>query len=90
MPQNSVILLNNAPYSKNSSGQEIFQDIPFTDSLLKPDLYNVIKLHKLPFRKNAIDEIMQNEGHKAVRLPPYHPDLNSIEMVWVEMQIFTF
>lgn len=86
MPQNSVILLNNAPYSKNSSGQEIFQDIPFTDSLL----YNVIKLHKFPFRKNAIDEIMQNEGHKAVRLPSYHPDLNLIEMVWVEMQIFTF
>lgn len=29
-----------------------------------------------------IDTLVQEYGHKIVRLPPYHCDLNPIEMIW--------
>lgn len=39
------------------------------------------------FVENALlifksDEIITKAGHTVLRLPPYHPDLNPIEMIW--------
>lgn len=29
---------------------------------------------------------MNNKGHNILRLPPYHPDLNPIELVWADIK----
>lgn len=29
-----------------------------------------------------IDEILKENGHIVLRLPPYHPELNPIELEW--------
>ncbi|CAH1991440.1 unnamed protein product [Acanthoscelides obtectus] len=51
------------------------------DDMLKPKPYNLIKLHKPAYKKFAIDKIMLDAGHDVLRWPPYHPDLNHIELV---------
>ena len=41
----------------------------------------LVKQHK-PEPVFEIDEILGNHGHVVARLPPYHCDLNPIEMIW--------
>lgn len=33
-----------------------------------------------------IDRYLQDRGHVPLRLPPYHPQLNPIELIWAEMK----
>ena len=33
-----------------------------------------------------IDQILQKHGHTALRLPFYHADLNTIELIWNDMK----
>ncbi|KAF9417146.1 hypothetical protein HW555_005657 [Spodoptera exigua] len=40
----------------------------------------VVKKHK-PDPIYEVDEILKQHGHEALRLPPYHCDLNAIEMI---------
>ncbi|CAH2000273.1 unnamed protein product [Acanthoscelides obtectus] len=56
--------------------------------MLKPKLYNLIKLHKPAYKKFVIDQILHDAGHDVLRLPPYHPDLNPIELVWATMKSY--
>ena len=35
-----------------------------------------------PEKKHIVDEIILNQGHLVLRLPPYHCDLNPIELLW--------
>ena len=32
----------------------------------------------------VIDNIAKKYGHKVIRLPPYHCDLNAIELIWAD------
>lgn len=56
-------------------------NIPFDESLRKPSLLMLVKKHK-PEPVYYIDELLGEHGHTVVRLPPYHCDLNPIELVW--------
>ena len=33
-----------------------------------------------------VDDIVREHGHFPLRLPPYHPDLNPIELVWGDIK----
>src|ERR1043166_2344722 len=33
-----------------------------------------------------VDEIAAQHGHEVLRLPPYHCDLNPIELVWAQVK----
>lgn len=33
-----------------------------------------------------VDQYLREHGHTSLRLPPYHPQLNPIELVWAEMK----
>jgi hypothetical protein len=33
-----------------------------------------------------IDKLFHDAGHDVLRLSPYHPDLNRIELVWAAMK----
>jgi hypothetical protein len=48
----------------------------------KPELYAKIKLHRPVHKLHAVDRLMAHHGHSVLRLPPYHPELNSIEKIW--------
>ena len=50
--------------------------------MLKPELYALIKQNKPTYKTFKIDAILANHGHSVLRLPPYHPDLSPIEMIW--------
>ncbi|XP_046684781.1 uncharacterized protein LOC124370533 [Homalodisca vitripennis] len=96
LPPKTVLVIDNASYhnkqlnpapTSNSKKAEIIQwlvnhNIPFHDKMLKTELYQIVKLNKNPHKMFEIDSILAEHGHSALRLPPYHPDLNPIEMIW--------
>ncbi|XP_053618380.1 uncharacterized protein LOC128679904 [Plodia interpunctella] len=99
IPQNSVIVMDNAAYhsvreekkptmaSTKPTMQEWLRrhNVPFDEKLRKDDLYKLIKSH---FTEDIykIDEVLKRNGHEVLRLPPYHPDLNPIELVWGDIK----
>ncbi|CAH0717739.1 unnamed protein product, partial [Brenthis ino] len=94
LPENSVVVVDNAPYhnkqhesspSSNSKKSVLQQwlterQIPFTSEMYKPQLYQLIRMNE--DKKFTIDLIMAEHNHTVLRLPPTHPDLNPIEIMW--------
>jgi transposase len=96
IPSNSIIVMDNASYHKaltedsapiaTSSKEKIRNwleknDIPCRDDCLKVEL--VTMLNKIaPSPTYIIDEIADKKGHTVLRTPPYHPELQPIEMCW--------
>ena len=100
LPANSVLVIDNASYhnvqlektpTSNSTKRDM-QDwltrhaIPFRPDMVKAELYEVVKMYKSNFKTYLIDQILQSQGHLVLRLPPYHPELNPIEMMWSEIK----
>ena len=54
-------------------------------AFLKCELYSLI-VSSNPVTVYVIDEIAKAAGHKVVRLPPYHCELNPIEMAWAQVK----
>jgi transposase len=100
LPPRSVLVIDNAPYhnvqlnkapTSSSRRAEMtdwlaVRNIPFCDSMYKPDLYTLIKLNKPRFVMYKIDAMLEEHGHSTLRLPPYHPDLNPIELIWASVK----
>ncbi|CAG5016191.1 unnamed protein product [Parnassius apollo] len=51
----------------------------------RPQLLEIVNRYK-PEPVYAVDAILKGLGHKISRLPPYHCDLNPIEMIWASMK----
>lgn len=97
LPPKSVLVVDNAAYhnvpvKKNvttaSRKTELIEwlnekNIPVDEKLTKPELYEIIQQNKFRFPvKYRLDTLLETHGHKALRLPPYHPELNPIEKIW--------
>nr|CAH7716795.1 unnamed protein product [Callosobruchus chinensis] len=54
--------------------------------MLKPELYELIKEHKQQFVQYKFDMLLGSYGHTVPRLPPYHLDLNPIELIWATVK----
>ena len=97
----SVVILDNASYhnvqkdkcpttaTRKADIQGWLQrkNIPFTSTMLKPELLELCKKNKST-PVYVIDEMLKAHGHCAIRLPPYHADLNAIELIWVDIKGF--
>ncbi|CAH2010038.1 unnamed protein product [Acanthoscelides obtectus] len=97
---NSVIVMDNASYhsrraervptmgSRKSDMQQSLREkgIPFDDSCVKAELYETIKQHKPANISYVTDEMARQCGVTVLRLPPYHCELNPIELIWAQVK----
>lgn len=51
-------------------------------TMLKAELLTMASLFKDNFNKYVVDEKAKEQNRRVLRLPPYHCELNPIEMVW--------
>lgn len=99
LPSQSIVVMDNAPYHcvklnkppTISSQKKVMQEwiknngLSYLDTMTKPELYEIIKINKKPDVFEA-DDILKQHGHQVVRLPPYHCDLNPIELIWASVK----
>ena len=52
---------------------------------VKTRVVKLAKAHKKT-KQFHIDKYLESKGHVCLRLPPYHPQLNPIELVWAEIK----
>ncbi len=96
IPDNAMIIMDNASYhntlsscsppTPNSKKERIWNwlienQIPCEKSSLKVELVTVLeKIAPLPVYE--VDEMANKQGHEILRTPPYHPELQPIELCW--------
>jgi transposase len=60
-------------------------EVQYHDKMVKPQLLELAKAHK-PAPSYTIDQLIRGHGHEVLRLPPYHPELNPIELIWSQLK----
>jgi transposase len=96
IPERSLIIMDNASYhnilaehspptpksSKKKIREWLEQNKAYCrDDCLKAELVELLaKIAPEPIY--AIDEVAKSFGHKVLRTPPYHPELQPIEICW--------
>lgn len=100
IPQKTVIVMDNASYHSrklekvpNASSNKktikewlLSKDIYFEEDYLKRELLEVVNKYKNQFNGYIIEEIAKKHDVKILRLPPYHCELNPIEMAWNQVK----
>ena len=62
--------------------------ISFPSKALRAELCSLAKQHRDIHARKIIDEIAKKSGHEVLRLPPYHCELDAIELVWADLKNF--
>ncbi|XP_018577481.1 uncharacterized protein LOC108915825 [Anoplophora glabripennis] len=100
LEDNSVIVMDNAPCHSRRVEQiptaatkkvdiELWltkKQIPFDGTLIKVELLDIVRMHKLKYNKYICDELAQQCNKIVLRLPPYHNELNPIETIWTQLK----
>ena len=53
--------------------------------MLNVELLELCRTHR-PLLTYDVDETLKQHGHTAIRMPPYHVELNSIELIWAMLK----
>jgi len=100
IPKSSIIVMDNASYhnilteysppTSTCSKERIYNwleanKIPCKDDCLKVELVEILKKIS-PEPTYQIDVIAQKHGHEVIRTPPYHPELQPIEICWAVLK----
>ncbi|XP_047000502.1 uncharacterized protein LOC124616242 [Schistocerca americana] len=99
VPQNSIVVLDNASYhnvlhekppTMHSRKADMAywlnsQNIQFDQGSIKIELLALIESNK-PTKIYTVDKLLAHYGHSVLCLPPYHPEINPIEMVWATVK----
>lgn len=56
-----------------------------SEGLLKKELF-LVSQHRSTYDKNVVDEMAKNHNMTVLRLPPYHCELNPIELIWAQVK----
>ncbi|XP_072403102.1 uncharacterized protein [Diabrotica undecimpunctata] len=95
LPANSIVVCDNTSYhsvqvnpAPNSNSKKMINmidwliknNITFNPQSFKPEYYALIKYHQNRFKSYEFDELLREYGHTPLRLLPYHPDLNPIDI----------
>lgn len=100
LEENAVIVLDNAPYHsrrlektptvawrKDTIKQWLTsKNIAFEEDMLKAELMQIAKQHKSAYNAYVVDEMAKRQNKTVLRLPPYHCELNPIEMIWADIK----
>jgi transposase len=96
IPSQSLIILDNARYhnvlledssptpQRRKSQLQAWltsSNIPWTSDMLKPELYELCKKFA-PAPTFKLDQLAEAFGHRILRIPQYHPELQPIETCW--------
>jgi len=96
IPSHSLIVMDNAVYhnvlaegsfpTPKTRKEELFawldrNCIPCTENMLKPELFELCK-RLAPTPEFKLDQIAEAAGHRILRTPQYHPELQPIETCW--------
>lgn len=96
IPENSLIIMDNASYhttlslcspptptcAKDRIRKWLMENkIPCEQDCLKAELVEILK-KIAPEPLYEVNEIAKRHGHEIVRTPPYHPELQPIEICW--------
>ena len=95
IPPNSVIVLDNASY--HSAQVELLprkhwrkdlirewltsKDIQWNTDMIKDELLKLVEPLRPKYSDKNVDKMAREAGHEVLRLPPYHCELNPIELV---------
>ena len=60
-------------------------NIQYGENFLKAELLALVKQYKSDPRYR-IGQVTREAGHTVLRLPPYHCDLNPIELIWSQLK----
>lgn len=99
IPQGSVVVYDNASYHSSlaekipnmGSKKEVLQDflrqhdLYYENHYTKKQLIEVLKTKTFD-KTYIVDDLVKASGNIPLRLPPYHCDLNPIEMIWSELK----
>ena len=97
---NSIIVMDNAPYHSvkmekipNKSWNKIKiqewlseKNVSWSTDMIKIELLQKVSEVKHFFDKYRVEAIAEKYGHTVLRLPPYHCELNPIEMIWSQIK----
>lgn len=97
----SLIIMDNASYHSSllnkqpcSSWKKCqIQDwlkhhkIPYEETMHKPELLQIAKYNQKE-KSYVIDELLRENGHEVIRLPPYQCEFNAIEMIWAKAKTY--
>lgn len=100
VPEGTVIVMDNASYhsrrqdkiptSKNTKKeiQEWLEskNITFEVDSLKRDLLELVNFHRTKYISYRVDIMAERKNCQVLRLPPYHCELNPIELVWAQVK----
>lgn len=96
IPKNSLIVMDNASYHNTLTPSSAptsacskarirtwlaSNKVACSEDCLKVELVEVLK-KIAPTPTYVVDEMARDAGHEVVRTPPYHPELQPIEVCW--------
>lgn len=100
LPDNAVIVMDNASYhsrrsekiptqsSKKKEMQEWLasKNIEYSENMVRSELLTLIKSNKEKYVQYVTDELARKANKTVLRLPPYHCELNPIELIWAQIK----
>ena len=60
-------------------------NVAWSNDMLNVELLELCRTHR-PLPTYVVDETLKQYGHTAIRMPPYHAELNSIELIWAMLK----
>nr|XP_023022563.1 uncharacterized protein LOC111510841 [Leptinotarsa decemlineata] len=102
IPLNSIIVLDNAPYHSRLverlpttawKKQDIIdwlrnKSLLYEDGMVEAELLKIARQHKSKFKKYVVDKMAERRNITVLRFPPYHCELNPIELIWAQMKSY--
>lgn len=100
LKQNCVIIMDNAPYhsakkekipSTTTKKADIIKWLQEKGEIINrpmviAQLLDIVKRIKPQYDKYLIDDLAETHNRKILRLPPYHCELNPIELAWANVK----
>lgn len=100
LEENAIIVIDNASYHSRKLEKIpttawrkekikewlMSKNIECDDRMLKVQLLKLVAQHKSAYNAYVIDEMAKSENRIILRLPPYHCELNPIELIWADVK----